>query len=682
MSLTVSNGLLYLDGQVCREVGLNGARIFWRLLYNSSDTEWQQNLLSARQSGYKVVRVFVHIDNPAAVGGLNTYGTATGFSAAFYVLMDAFVAYAASIGLQLIPCLFPLYTTVPTYKGETANALANSASASRAYLRSSVTEFVTRYNASPAIAAWQFTNEWSNYSLLGVVPSGADSVLDVITQDALIDSLRDMAQAVRAVDSARAILSGNGGCWYSTTANLYGLEGFAQLMFAMNPDPIDTVSAHVYSSPDTGVWNRMGFEPLATIVGEMKRCAKPFVLGETGVPESLQTLDRDKQLLTDLLESDGAPQLTLMYNWYKPESTSPSSNTSYDYYVSGNRAYWNELVNRARGGAGYSSAYSGEVAPTQWASFFGAQACTVPMPALGAVFSVSFWARWANTSALSTTTRMLSATTDETNNGFTIQQRSSPSSNAGEPFLSIYNGSAQSAANRSAPLSHNKWQHYTYVWRYYATTFTASTSTDLLTLGAALPLISVGDMVSVSSTGTLPTFNGSTMGTSTNYFLIPTSPTTCYVATSQSDAILKVAGDFTNAGSGTHTVTCRFVEVYYNGLKVRSPQATSFTGAYVAPGGGNLVIGADRTAAANFWYGQMAKVRFWARGLSELEVWQEYTGKTPDGAASYLVDGFSGLTTVGAPTWTNSSPRAQVARPTVARAVGKRGVQRVPVLGV
>jgi hypothetical protein len=80
------------------------------------------------------------------------------------------------------------------------------------------------------------------------------------------------------------------------------------------------------------------------------------------------------------------------------------------------------------------------------------------------------------------------------------------------------------------------------------TTFTASTSTDLLThSNIALPNLA---KVQVSSTVTLP----AGLSASTDYFVIKVSDTTCRLATSRNNAIAGVGVDIIDTGSGVHSL--------------------------------------------------------------------------------------------------------------------------------
>jgi plastocyanin len=86
-----------------------------------------------------------------------------------------------------------------------------------------------------------------------------------------------------------------------------------------------------------------------------------------------------------------------------------------------------------------------------------------------------------------------------------------------------------------------------------ASTFTANATTDQLTLVSPTTHGQVtGDgPVQLTTTTTLP----AGLSTATNYWLIVVSPGVVKLATSRANAIAGTAVDFTDAGSGTHTMT-------------------------------------------------------------------------------------------------------------------------------
>jgi hypothetical protein len=83
-------------------------------------------------------------------------------------------------------------------------------------------------------------------------------------------------------------------------------------------------------------------------------------------------------------------------------------------------------------------------------------------------------------------------------------------------------------------------------------TFTASASTDVLTLTSALANLRRGNVVRVSNSGGgLPTG----LAAATDYYVIPVGPLTYKLASSFANAMAGTAIDLSSAGTGTHTIT-------------------------------------------------------------------------------------------------------------------------------
>jgi len=680
MALTALNNDLLLDGVSLRHIGVNSAYLLARRWYTSTDTQHIETLDKLAELGIKVIRCVAIPNAAGSGGGLATWGTTTGLSASFYTAQDVIFDYAATKGIQIIPTLFSNYWSVANYKSEKLNQLGVLGSAMQTYLRTCATEYVTHYLNHPAIAAWEITNEWNNYAELQAYPSGLDytgaayntDAANLITISNFITSIKDVATQIRTVDTTSAILSGNAGPWLTTKDSLDGYEG---RLAAMNPDPINTISLHVYSYPTNNVWCRNGFEPLGSIIGAAKRVGrsvgKPVILGEVGVSEQITTKDKDFSLLFKHLTSEEAAPLTLLWNFYKPGSSLPDSNDNYDFYTTGLRTKYVEKLIESNTALSQSKVeeFDGAV-PTKYLVLNGTQAAYTAIPLIEGNFSLSFWARHDGLINRSYP-RIISATSDESTNGFTITQLGTTDATFGEPYFRLFNGTAQSATLRTGAIQDLRWKHFTYVFKSWTTSFTANPTQNSLALITEQPQMQTGDVIRFTTTGTLP----AGLSLATDYYVIREDSGVCYVASGQGNAYFNTKVDITDAGIGTHTIRCMSVAVYQNGLKSTGDSATTFTGTWVTPTG-NLVLGANHTFGGDFFKGHLAKVRIWQRGLTELEAWEDFTGNTPIGDTSYLVDNTTNLTLVNAPTWVESLSRTIVSRSAVVRSLIDKHVRQ------
>lgn len=154
---------------------------------------------------------------------------------------------------------------------------------------------------------------------------------------------------------------------------------------------------------------------------------------------------------------------------------------------------------------------------------------------------------------------------------------------SGDDFKTLVSGYAVTAAATTVPntlklIDVLGWVRVTSVTTttaqstVWSNTFTASSSSGLL-------LTYANDWqnytkVRFTTTGTLPTG----LSLNTDYWLVRVSATTANVATSFANAIAGTVVAYTNAGTGTHTLTCRLPR-YSDGATVQAiifnPQATA-----------------------------------------------------------------------------------------------------------
>jgi hypothetical protein len=92
----------------------------------------------------------------------------------------------------------------------------------------------------------------------------------------------------------------------------------------------------------------------------------------------------------------------------------------------------------------------------------------------------------------------------------------------------------------------------------YSASWTVNTSTDLITTASDHGLVT-GSRVRVSTTTSLPAISPGTLNSSTDYFVIYDDTNTLKLATTLGNANSNIALNFTDTGSGTHTITEQLV---------------------------------------------------------------------------------------------------------------------------
>jgi len=224
-----------------------------------------------------------------------------------FALLDRFVAEAESREIGLIPDLFWAYFAIPDLMAEPISAWGMKESKTRAFMRRYTEAFVLRYRNSPAIWAWEFGNEYSSEADLPgpvkadrwVVPGRGTAKLrtraDQPGSSDFIDAFKDFAETIRRLDPCRPIMTGDtlprSSAWNLARGNGWKpdtREQWSQVMLQANPEPVDTVSIHLYHPHRDGQFSGYGpaqtslADLIALIVEKARIVKKPVWLGEFG----------------------------------------------------------------------------------------------------------------------------------------------------------------------------------------------------------------------------------------------------------------------------------------------------------------------------------------------------------------------------------------------------------------
>jgi inosine-uridine nucleoside N-ribohydrolase len=213
---------------------------------------------------------------------------------AYFKLLDGVVLSAQRHGIGLIPSLFWHMATVPDLVGEPCDQWGNPASKTHEFMRTYVREVVTRYQDSPAIWGWEFGNE---YNLAADLPNAKEhlppivprlgtpatrSDRDILTHEMIRTAFREFAKEVRRYDRTRIVCTGNSilrpSAWHQMHEGTWAKdspEQFAEMLAGDNPDPVDTISVHIY--PDAA-------DRLVEAARAAKASGKPLFVGEFGAP--------------------------------------------------------------------------------------------------------------------------------------------------------------------------------------------------------------------------------------------------------------------------------------------------------------------------------------------------------------------------------------------------------------
>ncbi|MCW2316622.1 hypothetical protein M2322_002170 [Rhodoblastus acidophilus] len=293
---------LLKDGKPYRGVGVNYFDGFLRTLADPNDRSAEAQFGRLAAAGIPFVRFAVlpywpeearaHVEAPDRL----------------FAALDRFVADAERHGLGLIPSVFFNLTTAPDVMGEPVSAWADRDSRTAAFARRFARSLAARYAGSPAIWAWEFSNEANNWSdfaeayryfpanLARGAPQ-ARTPRDNYSSAALKAVLADFRGAIRAGDAARLVTTGHGLPRHDAWRVARGLQGVDRRRefedaLADESDAADLTSLHVYPSVLRGAYTerfadgKIDAAELITVAAQAAQNAcKPLFLGEFGAAD-------------------------------------------------------------------------------------------------------------------------------------------------------------------------------------------------------------------------------------------------------------------------------------------------------------------------------------------------------------------------------------------------------------
>jgi len=301
LGLTVGpDGTLLRGGRPYRGIGVNYFDCFARTLADRKDTGYRDGFAALARLGIPFCRFSACPFWPAQ------YKLYLEDRAEYFARMDRVVEAAEEHGIGLIPSLFWYSAAVPDVVGEPRDQWGNPGSKTHAFMRTYVREMVVRYRRSPAVWGWEFGNE---YNLDADLPNAAAhrpkivptlgtptsrSARDDLTHEAIATAFAAFAREARRLDPHRAIFTGNSAPrpsawhqWKETSWTQDTPEQFAERLLRDNPDPVDTVTAHVYWDAQKRFGRQAAVEEFLRLAMAAARGAgKPLFVGEFGASAS------------------------------------------------------------------------------------------------------------------------------------------------------------------------------------------------------------------------------------------------------------------------------------------------------------------------------------------------------------------------------------------------------------
>jgi hypothetical protein len=350
--------------QLLHAFGVNYYDAFKRNLNDSNETSFVEGFAYLRDHHIPVARVIAGGFWPKE---MRLYFTDR---EEFFRRMDYFVAQAEQYGIGLVMSLFwpragelvddavaagilvpgvdftpadPLNLDKdgnPTY-AEYTRALGRADSGSNAWITHYTRAIVERYGRSPAVWAWEFSNEYSNGvdhpNLVAIrtrpgsvihqgmtLPSTTTNLVELPAWTGPDDLVRadvrvakeNFAQTVRSIDTWRLIMGGDSkprsSAYHNMTEHAWVPDSRAenaQVLPIDNPAPMDTVTVHIYPTSETYFPNdnpaTNEIQLLEYYLAESAAMGRPMILGEWGAKgdgstaEEKATFSRFVQALVD-----------------------------------------------------------------------------------------------------------------------------------------------------------------------------------------------------------------------------------------------------------------------------------------------------------------------------------------------------------------------------------------------
>ncbi len=326
--LSASNGVLLLEGQPYRGVGANYFSLLSRTLTDPKDTSSLTNLAALARRGIPFVRFMCGGFWPSEQ---QLYLTNASL---FFSRLDVLVRCAESNRIGLIPSLFWHTPTACDLVGEPMQSLGDTNSRSLAYVRQSTRDVVSRYRHSPAIWAWEFGNELN----LGVdLPNAAEhrpptpprlgtpaqrTARDELRSSDMVTAYGVFAAAVRELDTHRLMITGNSvprpQAWHNSQEKNWQRDTVAQfkeILLRDNPNPIDSISIHVYAADAYGGQARTPAELIHLVSAFARAQHKPLFVGEFGIGREAGTLVEQRSAYAELLKAIDQAQVPLAAFW-------------------------------------------------------------------------------------------------------------------------------------------------------------------------------------------------------------------------------------------------------------------------------------------------------------------------------------------------------------------------------
>lgn len=278
-----------------------------------------------------------------------------------WAALDTIFAAAEQNGVKLVPTVLWHTVALAFHCGESMQAWTDPASRTRQLAHSYTDSFAQRYDRSPALLMYEFTNELNDWIDLPNVlkfwpvrdptmPARTGTDKDRLTGVQMHDFVQDFARTIRA-RSRRPIGAGTdlprANAWHlaHSGADKDTPDQFAAQLRALTPPEVNVLSIHLYE----GKYGKRD-SPFATLADTLQAFVQTAALdgriaflGEFGVPRSTTPADERRRLATmiDTIARSNVPYAALWNYSDRPFQR------QWDVAATGDRAYQLDAVVQA-----------------------------------------------------------------------------------------------------------------------------------------------------------------------------------------------------------------------------------------------------------------------------------------------------------------------------------------------
>ena len=331
LGLTVSNGVLVLNGAPYRGIGANYFSLFSRSLKVPTDRSYETGLRQLSEAGIPFVRFMACGFWPS------DWDLYLNDKPAYFARLDEVVRCAETNRIGLIPSLFWNIATVPDLAGEPIDQFGNPDSKTIAFIRQYTREVVTRYRTSSTIWGWEFGNEYALHADLPnadkcrppVWPTLKTALQrtyrDELSSTSMLTAFAAFAETVRSLDPCRMLVTGNSlprpSAYHNTQEKSWKTDSPAQfetVLLRDNPDPFDTLCVHIYPKEKKNDVYPGAATNLNTLIAKLQTHSlinkKPLFIGEFGSPATLNPGD-EKARFEELVAAIETNEVPLSAFW-------------------------------------------------------------------------------------------------------------------------------------------------------------------------------------------------------------------------------------------------------------------------------------------------------------------------------------------------------------------------------